>query len=162
MSLSRDKVHFLITEVTEGSTQATRTLLSNIQEGKLQDLVLAADGVRSDAYAPYSGYEVGAAILFKNGEIVTGWNVENKSFPVSMCAESSAIAKLSLSQRDDAIAMAVVARSLPYPCGACRQRILEIGEEFLILVADDRPTLEIFTVRELLPSRENLKQPKTS
>src|SRR5215831_15591433 len=90
-------------------------------------LVSAAAKARRRAVAPYSGFRVGAALLTRKGEIVTGANVESASYGLTCCAERVALFNALTSGRKDFVAVAVVAkvRGGPMPCGACRQLLAE-------------------------------------
>ncbi len=115
-------------------------------------LVRAASDARQRAYAPYSNYLVGAALLDREGRVFTGVNVENAAYPTSMCAERSAVfsAVSAGSRRFEAIA--VVTRNAGTPCGACRQVLSEFGLDIVVLVADETGTVvQSLTVRDLLP-----------
>lgn len=115
-------------------------------------LVEIAIGVRQNAYARYSDYTVGAAVLTKSGEIFRGVNVENAAYPLTICAERSAIfAAVSEGHREfDAIA--VVSRYGGTPCGSCRQVMSEFGLYTRVIIADAAGTVyKITTVAELLP-----------
>jgi len=117
-----------------------------------QALVQIASEARQQAYAPYSGYPVGAAVLTKTGRTFTGVNVENAAFPQTMCAERTAIfAAITAGEREfDAIA--VVTSNGGSPCGGCRQVMAEFGLDAIVICADDRGhVVSQLTVRELLP-----------
>ena len=117
-----------------------------------QALVHIASEARQQAYAPYSGYPVGAAVLTKTGRTFTGVNVENAAFPQTMCAERTAIfAAITAGEREfDAIA--VVTSNGGSPCGGCRQVMAEFGLDTIVICADDRGhVVSQLTVRELLP-----------
>ena len=97
-----------------------------------QHIIGAAEAAASKAYAPYSGFKVGAALLLASGEIITGANHENASFPAGICAERAALGALEMdeSHRVQAIAVAYkTAKAAQHPplspCGICRQSILE-------------------------------------
>jgi cytidine deaminase len=95
-----------------------------------QDLIEAARAAASEAYAPYSGFAVGAALRFADGAIVTGSNVENASYGLSLCAETVAVAKaLSEGRRGGllAIALAGPGEQPITPCGRCRQVLHELA-----------------------------------
>jgi len=115
-------------------------------------LVAAAAEVRSNAYAPYSGYAVGAALLAEDGQIFTGVNVENASFGLSICAERHAVGAAVASGRRRFAALAIVTASSPpaAPCGACRQILAEFGD-FPIILANTVGERRLATVLELLP-----------
>ncbi len=120
-----------------------------------QQLVRAAARARERAVAPYSKFKVGAALLTKGGEIISGANVESASYGLTCCAERVALFNALTSGRKNFVAMAVVARAPggPMPCGACRQLLAEYAPGARVLVADSRALNKIreFPVRELLP-----------
>jgi cytidine deaminase len=120
-----------------------------------QRLVRAAARARERAVAPYSKFKVGAALLTKDGEIISGANVESASYGLTCCAERVALFNALTSGREKFIAVAVVARAPggPMPCGACRQLLAEYAPDAVVLVADSRALNKIreFPVRELLP-----------
>src|SRR5262249_24115799 len=91
------------------------------------DLIAAAAAPRMSAYAPYSKFAVGAAVLTSSGKIFTGCNVENVSLGLTICAERSAIAAAAVARAKDLITVAVVTESQKpaVPCGACRQVVAE-------------------------------------
>jgi cytidine deaminase len=93
----------------------------------------AAETVAAQAYAPYSGFRVGAAVLLASGETVTGANVENCSYRLTCCAEQSAIARAVAqygpSIRLVAVAVANLNQAASMPCGACRQTLSEFGDD---------------------------------
>src|SRR5260370_15373569 len=101
----------------------------------------AATAVAANAYAPYSRLRVGAAGLAANGTVVSGWNVENASFGLTLCAECGLVSALHASGAARLIAVSVVAADgAPLvPCGRCRQLLLEAGGTSLLLDADDGP-----------------------
>ena len=120
-----------------------------------QRLVRAAARARERAVAPYSKFKVGAALLTKDGEIISGANVESASYGLTCCAERVALFSALTSGRRNFVAVAVVARAPggPMPCGACRQLLAEYAPGARVLVADSRALAKIreFPVRELLP-----------
>ena len=115
-------------------------------------MINSATSVRGHAYAPYSKYAVGAALLGTDGEIYTGVNVENASYPLSMCAERSAIFKAVSRGMRTFEAIAVASDNGGSPCGACRQVLSEFGMGMLVLLvnADGEVTMES-SVADLLP-----------
>ena len=117
-----------------------------------EDLVLRAIEARHWAYAPYSNYSVGAALLAESGRIYTGVNVENAAYPTGICAERVAVYKAISEGERDFVAIAVVTANGGTPCGACRQVLSEFGQEIRVLVADEqgRITLEM-DIAGLLP-----------
>lgn len=146
-----DRFKELITKKLESADEITRLLASKVDINKLLDLVIASKEAGKNAYATYSKYQVGAAILLIDDEIIKGWNVENKEYSSTICAESAAIARLNPNQRSEVLAISVYARSLPNPCGSCRQRMIEIANDFLVIVADDNGELELYSAKALLP-----------
>ncbi len=118
-------------------------------------LVSAALAAREGAVAPYSKFKVGAALLARDGEIVTGANVESASYGLTCCAERVALFKALTDGRREFTAIAVVARAPggAMPCGACRQLLAEYAAEAKVFVADsDQPgKIRTFTVKKLIP-----------
>ena len=118
-------------------------------------LVQAAAQARLGAVAPYSKFQVGAALLTRAGKIIGGANVESASYGLTCCAERVALFKALTAGERDFVAVAVVARwdRGPMPCGACRQLLAEYAGRATVLVADsaDLRKAREFTVRELLP-----------
>jgi cytidine deaminase len=117
-----------------------------------QSLIEAAREVRKFAYVPYSHYPVGAALLAASGKVYTGVNVENAAFPVTNCAERTAIFKAVSDGERKFKVLALVTDNGGSPCGSCRQVLAEFGLETLILIADGEGRLvKQMTVAELLP-----------
>jgi cytidine deaminase len=124
---------------------------------QIADLQQQATTVANNAYAPYSNFRVGAAILLDNGAIVTGCNVENASYRLTTCAEQSAIAAaVSLhgpAIRIRAIAIANLNNSASQPCGACRQTIHEFSTlDTVIFFPSENGTTAQATIADLLPA----------
>jgi cytidine deaminase len=105
------------------------------------------------AYAPYSNFSVGAALLAKSGRVYTGVNVENASLGLSVCAERNAIfAAVAAGDREfEAIAIATRADAPTPPCGACRQVMLEFAEDLPVHLAGRAAAIETRTLAELVP-----------
>lgn len=123
-----------------------------LTEEKSQELIEKALEVRLNAYAPYSNYEVGAALLTKSGKIFTGVNVENAAYPDSICAERSAIFNAVSAGERDFKAIAVATRNGGTPCGSCRQVMSEFGLDIEVLLVDEEGNLvRRSTVGDLLP-----------
>jgi cytidine deaminase len=120
-----------------------------------RSLIQAALEARKLAVAPYSRFQVGAALLAESGEVVTGANVESVSYGLTCCAERVALFKALTQGLRKFAAVAVVARlpGAPMPCGACRQLLAEYAPKALLLTADSaRPgKIRQFEVRKLLP-----------
>lgn len=119
-------------------------------------LVHAAAKARQRAVAPYSKFKVGAALLTKSGEVITGANVESASYGLTCCAERIALFNALTAGKRNFVAVAVVARAPggPMPCGACRQLLAEYSPNAKVWVADSRALRSIkeFFVKELLPA----------
>ncbi len=122
---------------------------------QLEQLFDAACTARENAYAPYSGFKVGAVAVSEGGLIFSGCNAENAAYPVGTCAEVGAIAAMiAAGERKLALMMIVGSGSGPcFPCGACRQRIAEFSTPAtLIYVGSESGLLQkSFTISELLP-----------
>jgi len=114
----------------------------------------AAKEIREKAYAPYSGFKVGAALRAVNGEIFAGVNVENAAYPEGTCAEAGAIAAMVAGGEREITEVYVIAdspRPVP-PCGGCRQKIAEFAKpEVKVTLATTRGAEMTYTVAELLP-----------
>ena len=123
-----------------------------------QRLIDAARKARGRAYAPYSHYAVGAAILTASGKIYTGANVENAVYPLGLCAERVALFKAVSEGEREFRAVAVVSRNGGSPCGACRQALREFGLDWDIVVADEQGQVLLETdLATLLPESFSAK-----
>ena len=117
-----------------------------------KQLVEKAQAAWHKAYAPYSKYEVGAALLTGSGKIFEGINIENAVYPLTVCGERVAVFKAVSEGERDFVAIAVVTKNGGTPCGACRQVMAEFGLEMMVLIADlEGKILHELTVAELLP-----------
>lgn len=117
-------------------------------------LILAAQSAMQNAYAPYSNFSVGAAVLTDKGNIYSGCNVENAAYPIGQCAEASAISAMIFAGEQTIVAVAVAGKgeALCTPCGGCRQRIREFTtDDAPVLVCDETRLRHETTVGELLP-----------
>ena len=119
----------------------------------IDDAVERARDAMGRAYAPYSGFAVGAAII-ANGQIFTGQNIENASYPVSVCAERNAVGRMidAGERRIDAVAVVTAADSPTPPCGACRQVLWEFGPEALVVAETTGGERLTWALEDLLPS----------
>ena len=115
------------------------------------ELIAGAIAARERAYAPYSGYKVGAALRTKSGRVYTGCNVENAAYGLSMCAERTAVFKAVSEGEHEFETIAVVTENGGSPCGACRQVMMEFAPAMTVIIADTRGQARITTVRDLLP-----------
>jgi cytidine deaminase len=124
-----------------------------MDDPRIAALVEAARGARLHAYVPYSGFAVGAAV-HAGERIFTGVNVENASFPLSMCAERNAVGAMVAAGRTelDAIAIVADAAAPPSPCGGCRQVIWEFGRSALVVAETLAGERLARAIEDLLPA----------
>jgi len=115
------------------------------------ELIANATAARERAYAPYSNFQVGAALLGKSGRVYTGCNVENAAYGPSMCAERTAIFKAVSEGEREFEAIAVVTENGVSPCGTCRQVMMEFAPDMTVIIADTQGIVRQTTVRDLLP-----------
>jgi len=127
------------------SRKPTRTTLAA--------MVALAREARELAHAPYSGFKVGAALKTRAGEIVTGCNLENASYGLTMCAERVAVFKAVSEGLSDFEAIVVVADSkqLTAPCGPCRQILWEFCGDILVHMSNSKGRTRLMRLRDLLP-----------
>lgn len=121
--------------------------------GGYDDLIEYAKSAMENAYAPYSAFRVGAALLGASGKIYSAGNIENASSGADICAERAAIAKAVSSGERNFIAIAIVGDTTEpiAPCGICRQSIIEFGEDIIVIMANPNGNALIARVGELLP-----------
>lgn len=119
-----------------------------------QQLIKLAIKARQNSYSPYSNYKVGACLLCKNGKTFLGTNVENSAYSPCNCAERSAIFSAISNGEKDFKALAIVGSSdgICYPCGVCRQVILELAKDAKIICAQNESNYEVKTIADLLPN----------
>ena len=116
------------------------------------ELVTLGREAREKAYAPYSGFKVGAALRTKSGQVYTGANVENALYGLTICAERVAVFNAVCAGECEFEALAVVSETLAPPCGACRQVLAEFGLDTQVIVADLGERREVHLVADLLPT----------
>ncbi len=126
-----------------------------------QELIDAALAVRENAYCPYSGFQVGAALIDDQGQMHVGCHVENASYPQGNCAETSAIGAMVAAGGKTIVTIAVVGGSDAItactPCGGCRQRINEFADaQTRVIVIDNDGDWHTFSMSELLPASFHL------
>ncbi len=123
-------------EVTETDLKLYRTAVSMLER----------------SYSPFSGFRVGAALLTKSGEIITGVNIENSSLGATICAERTAFVKaISEGYREfDTIAIASSGQEA-WPCGICRQFMYEFAPDLRVVTGTEEDNLRVLTLKELLP-----------
>lgn len=130
-----------------------------MEKKQIQKLIDLAIEQLSFAYAPYSGFQVGAALLTKEGKMYTGCNIENAAYSPTNCAERTAFFKAVSEGERQFQAICIVGgkngilTDYTAPCGVCRQVMMEFcnPDSFQIILAKDRETYKIFSLRELLP-----------
>ena len=105
-----------------------------------------------NAYAPFSGFRVGAVLLTEEGKVFTGVNVENSSYGGTICAERTAAVKaVSEGYRSFSRLAVAASEGIGYPCGICRQFLYEFAPELEIILGEDEEHLHVYTLKELLP-----------
>ena len=117
------------------------------------ELIAAAWAAREHAYAPYSGFSVGAAVLTSSGRVYSGCNVENATFPLTVCAERVAITNAVSAGDRQVLAVVVATETDPpaAPCGACRQVIHEFGPSARVVLVGSGSAQREFSIAHLLP-----------
>lgn len=123
-------------------------LITNEQR---EALIAAACEVRQRAYVPYSHYAVGAALLAADGRIITGVNVENASYGLTICAERTAVFKMVSEGIQSFQAIAICTENGGSPCGACRQVMTEFAGDVPVYLCDARGNCRETTLYILLP-----------
>jgi cytidine deaminase len=127
---------------------------------KESELIKKAKNARLKAYAPYSHFKVGAALLTKSGKVYTGANVENSTYGLTVCAERIAVFKAVNNGDKDFVKIVVVADKNPpiTPCGACRQVLSEFAKDLQVVCVNLKGKIERYSLKELLPEAfENKK-----
>lgn len=122
-----------------------------VSEEQRDALLEAACAVRGKAYAPYSNYHVGAAVLAEDGRIFTGVNVENASFGLTICAERAAVFEAVADGVRRLLAVAVCTDDAASPCGACRQVLGEFAQDVPVWLANGQGNFRQTTLNALLP-----------
>lgn len=140
-------------------SQTAKMRGNELSPEKARELIAEAKNARINAYAPYSDFAVGAAILLEDGEIVTGCNVENASYGMTLCAERNAMSTAVARGRKKAIAIAIVGDEgkICPPCGACRQFLVEFNP-LMTVVLEDKAGITSYTLEDLLPAHFSLRQ----
>lgn len=126
-----------------------------LDEALRTEMLAVARAARAAAYAPYSNYRVGAALLGEDGRIFGGCNVENAAYPQGVCAEAGALSAMVLAGVRKARAVLVVGAGQHQisPCGGCRQKLREFArpDEFLVLAVNEDGQEQQWTLAELFP-----------
>lgn len=124
-----------------------------------KELYRIANDVKENAYAPYSGFRVGAALLTRSGKVYTGVNVENASYGATLCAERGAVAKAVSEGKREFQAIAIASsEGEAMPCGICRQVLMEFEPELRVITGKDEEHLESYSLQELLPGAFSLQK----
>lgn len=147
-------------ECINGKNVKTTGVTEQLTQTLIQDLITAAIAARNNSYSPYSHYQVGAALLAGDGQIITGCNIENAAYGPTNCAERTAFFKAVSEGVREFCAIAIVGSpegdeltQYAYPCGVCRQVMMEFCNpaDFQIIVAKSMEDYHIMTLGELLP-----------
>lgn len=123
------------------------------------ELLKIAQEARNHAYAPYSGFKVGAALVSAGGQVFTGCNVENASFGLTVCAERTAVFKAISEGRCQFSRLLITGgEEIITPCGACRQVLAEFAPNLVVICASDSGKMIQYHLEELLPQGFALQQ----
>ena len=133
--------------------------MPNLESAQKQELLKLAKEASLKAYAPYSKFKVGAALLTKSGKIYTGCNVENASYSLTICAERNAVFQAIADTNYDFLAIAIYVDSdmMFPPCGACRQVLAEFSDDMIIYYSNNLQIVQS-SLAELLPGKFTLPQ----
>ncbi|MDD4413212.1 MAG: cytidine deaminase [Oscillospiraceae bacterium] len=124
----------------------------DLSKAAQDELVLKAQAVRLNAYCPYSGFAVGAALLAESGRIYLGANCESVSFGGTICAERAALTSAVSAGERSFTALAVAADKPVSPCGICRQLLFEFGDIIVLSASAQGEAVKITTLSALLPA----------
>jgi len=144
--------------ISDGETMGTREccIIKLGENTSLDNVVLlsCAKAAMANAYAPYSHFQVGAALLGESGRVYTGCNVENASYGATMCAERTAVFKAVSEGERRFLAVAIVSSGgdFTYPCGMCRQVLAEFGLDMAVILENSKGEVRVQSLRELLPN----------
>ncbi len=123
------------------------------------ELLRIAQEAREHAYVPYSGFRVGAALLDRSGRVLSGCNVENASYGLTICAERVAVFK-AISEGHSQFSRLLITggEEIITPCGACRQVLAEFAPDLIVICASDSGMMVQYDLKELLPQAFALQQ----
>jgi cytidine deaminase len=127
--------------------------MKTLPEETIVQLVRAAEAARTFAYAPYSKFRVGAAVLSADGRLFTGCNVENASYGLTVCAERTAVFR-AVSEGEtgfDAVAICTDTEAPVTPCGACRQVLAEFNPSMTVICCTPSGGRAVYSLSDLLP-----------
>ena len=117
-----------------------------------KELFRMAVEVSENAYAPFSNFHVGAALLTEDGKVFTGVNIENSSYGATICAERTAMVKAISEGARDFQSIAIAGNGgTSWPCGICRQFMYEFCPEIRVISGENEDELQVYTLKELLP-----------
>lgn len=125
--------------------------MDTLDRSLVAELVQHALQAYGRSYSPYSHFPVGAALLTRSGRVITGCNIENASYGLTVCAERVAIWKAVSEGDTEFVALAVVTSTNGSPCGACRQVMAEFAPHMPVIIADTTGSYRVTTVSGLLP-----------
>lgn len=133
-----------------------------VSKENIRILIDSAAKAMEKAYAPYSHFLVGAALLCQNGTVFTACNVENAAYPCGICAERAALAKAVSEGQRDFTAMAVIAddSEICTPCGMCRQSLYEFSADMPVICCNKSKEYKIYRLFELLPNAFKASKPR--
>ena len=122
------------------------------------ELLKLAEKAAQNAYAPYSGFKVGAAVLCRDGSVYTGCNIENASYGATNCAERTAVFKAVSEGKKEFLKIAIMSsgRGFTFPCGICRQVLWEFMPQGDVVLGDVNGRIKVFKLKELLPEAFSL------
>lgn len=125
-----------------------------------EELLGEAKEAKGSAYAPYSGFSVGAAILADDGRVFRGSNVENGSYGLTLCAERSAVSAMIAAggRCPEAVAISGDSGKPCPPCGACRQVLAEFNPEMTVVLENGKGSFLVFSLKDLLPMSFSLEK----
>jgi homotetrameric cytidine deaminase len=141
-------------------------MMTSLVQAALDNLLQKAKEAAENSYSPYSGFKVGAALQLKNGKVVTGTNVENVSYGLTICAERAALVR-AVSEfgpeiRLEAVAVANLNEAASPPCGACRQMLAEFAEPDAAIVFPAADGIRQMRFDEVLPLAFDMKLKTTN
>lgn len=118
-----------------------------------RELIDISKEAHKNAYAPYSHFKVGAALLCRDGSVYSGCNIENATYGATNCAERTAVFKAVSEGRREFSAIAITSSGggLTFPCGICRQVLAEFSPEIRVILEDEHGEIQSFALSELLP-----------
>lgn len=134
--------------------------MSEITTSQRDELIAAARTARANAYAPFSKFYVGSAVLSEDGRVFAGVNVENSSYGLTICAERIAAGAMVTAGAKRLVAVAVATPGAASPCGACRQFLYELGAECVVFLVDSETgdVKKQVALTELLPDGFRLEE----